>query len=211
MFAFIEHGQPHNHHGGENTITLSHASVRRPCQKLTKSLTSQVRASENISTLGRRSLRPSQRHQNPTLQIVAVKYGLHDQISLKTVRISPQLRRGAGRHRFPYPVHLRKWLWSPKETKAVKTILMERATGSPRICFANPCFAAGLRPLRATPENAHAFSQLRTLAGSIPVARRVNENSSDPQRKPKPLKQFLWSGRRESNPRHQLGRLGFYH
>ena len=38
MFAFIEHGQPHNHHGGENTITLSHASVRRPCQKLTKSL-----------------------------------------------------------------------------------------------------------------------------------------------------------------------------
>lgn len=96
MFAFIEHGQPHNHHGGENTITLSHASVRRPCQKLTKSLTSQVRASENISTLGRRSLRPSQRHQNPTLQIVAVKYGLHDQISQKTVRISPQLRRGLG-------------------------------------------------------------------------------------------------------------------
>lgn len=96
MFAFIEHGQPHNHHGGENTITLSHASVRRPCQKLTKSLTSQVRASENISTLGRRSLRPSQRHQNPTLQIVAVKYGLHDQISQKTVRISPQLRRGWG-------------------------------------------------------------------------------------------------------------------
>ncbi len=46
MFAFIEHGQPHNHHGGENTITLSHASVRRPCQKLTKSLTSQVRASK---------------------------------------------------------------------------------------------------------------------------------------------------------------------
>ena len=77
MFAFIEHGQPHNHHGGENSITLSHASVRRPCQKLTKSLTPQVRASKNISTLGRRSLRPSQRHQNPTLQIVAVKYGLH--------------------------------------------------------------------------------------------------------------------------------------
>ena len=77
MFAFVEHGQPHNHHGGENTITLSHASVRGPCQKLTKSLTSQVRASENISTLGRRSLRPSQRHQKPTLQIVAVKYGLH--------------------------------------------------------------------------------------------------------------------------------------
>lgn len=77
MFAFVEHGQPHNHNGGENTITLSHASVRGPCQKLTKSLTSQVRASENISTLGRRSLRPSQRHQKPTLQIVAVKYGLH--------------------------------------------------------------------------------------------------------------------------------------
>ena len=78
MFAFIEHGQPHNHHGGENTITLSHASVRRPYQKLTKSLTPQVRASKNISTLGRRSLRPSQRHQNPTLQIVAVKYGLNE-------------------------------------------------------------------------------------------------------------------------------------
>ena len=23
--------------------------------------------------------------------------------------------------------------------------------------------------------------------------------------------QIYWSGRRESNPRHQLGRLGFYH
>ena len=89
--------------------------------------------------------------------------------------------------------------------------LVERATGSPRICFANPCFAAGLRPLRAALENAHAFSQLRTLAASIPVARRVNKNDSDSQKETKPLKQFLWSGRRESNPRHQLGRLGFYH
>ena len=25
------------------------------------------------------------------------------------------------------------------------------------------------------------------------------------------VKTILWSGRRESNPRHQLGRLGFYH
>ena len=45
--------------------------------------------------------------------------------------------------------------------------LMERATGSPRVCFANPCFAAGHWPLRAALENAHAFSQLRTLPGSI--------------------------------------------
>ena len=82
-----------------------------------------------------------------------------------------------------------KWLWSQKEAEPF-VYLMERATGSPRICFANPCFAAGLRPLRAALENAHAFSQLRTLAGSITVARRGNENSSDPQRKPKPLKQF---------------------
>ena len=59
--------------------------------------------------------------------------------------------------------------------------LVERATGSPRICFANPCFAAGLRPLRAALENAHAFSQLRTLPGSIPVARHVNENGSGPK------------------------------
>jgi hypothetical protein len=29
---------------------------------------------------------------------------------------------------------------------------------------------------------------------------------------PTPLpKRDRWSGRRESNPRHQLGRLGFYH
>ena len=116
-----------------------------------------------------------------------------------------------GRHRFPSPRTLTKMAPVPKGTGAIKTILMERATRSPRICIANPCFAAGLRPLRAALENAHAFSQLRTLADSIPVARSVNENSSDPQRKPKPLKQFLWSGRRESNPRHQLGRLGFYH
>ena len=125
--------------------------------------------------------------------------------SQKTVRISPQLRRGYG-----VPGMYMKMALVQKGAEPF-VYLMERATGSPRICFANPCFAAGLWPLRAALENAHAFSQLRTLAGSIPVARRVNENSSDPQRKPKPLKQFLWSGRRESNPRHQLGRLGFYH
>ena len=48
--------------------------------------------------------------------------------------------------------------------------LMERATGSPRVCFANPCFAAGHWPLRAALENAHAFSQLRTLPGWITLA-----------------------------------------
>ena len=115
MFAFVEHGQPHNHHGGENTITLSHASVRGPCQKLTKSLTSQVRASENISTLGRRSLRPSQRHQKPTLQIVAVKYGLHGPNKPKTVRISPQLRRG-----YEGPGMYTKTALIPKGIRAVK-------------------------------------------------------------------------------------------
>ena len=172
MFAFVEHGQPHNHHGGENTITLSHASVRGPCQKLTKSLTSQVRASENISTLGRRSLRPSQRHQKPTLQIVAVKYGLHGPNKPKN---SPYFTAtwvgmwGPGMYR--------KWLWSQKESEPF-IYLVERATGSPRICFASPCFAAGLRPLRAALENAHAFSQLRTLPGSIPVARHAYENGS---------------------------------
>ena len=115
MFAFIEHGQPHNHHGGENTITLSHASVRRPCQKLTKSLTTQVRASKNISTLGRRSLRPSQRHQNPTIQIVAVKYGQQGHKSRKTVRISPQLRRGCG-----VPGMYMKMALVPKGARAVR-------------------------------------------------------------------------------------------
>ena len=115
MFAFIEHGQPHNHHGGENTITLSHASVRRPCQKLTKSLTSQVRASKNISTLGRRSLRSSQRHQNPTLQIVAVNTDYMGHKSRKTVRISPQLRRGCG-----VPGMYMKTLWHQIEPKPLK-------------------------------------------------------------------------------------------
>ena len=71
---------------------------------------------------------------------------------------------------------------------------MERATGSPRICFANPCFAAGLRPLRAALENAHAFPQLRTLPDSIPVAQRVNENGSGPHKEPKPLKQSYGAG-----------------
>ena len=76
-----------------------------------------------------------------------------------------------------HPVHLRKWLWSQKESEPF-FYLMERATGSPRVCFANPCFAAGHWPLRAALENAHAFSQLRTLPGSIPVARHVYENGS---------------------------------
>ncbi len=139
MFAFVEHRQPHNHHGGENTITLSHASVRGPCQKLTKSLTSQVRASENISTLGRRSLRPSQRHQKPTLQIVAVKYGLHGPgISQKTVRISPQLRRG-----YEVPGTFTKTALIPKEIRAV-SYLVERATG---IEPASSAWKAGVLPL----------------------------------------------------------------
>lgn len=76
-----------------------------------------------------------------------------------------------------HPVHLRKWLWSQKEPEPF-IYLMERATGSPRVCFANPCFAAGHWPLRAALENAHAFSQLRTLLGSIPVARQAYENGS---------------------------------
>ena len=121
MFAFIEHGQPHNHHGGENTITLSHASVRRPCQKLTKSLTSQVRASKNISTLGRRSLRPSQRHQNPTLQIVAVKYGLNEPNKPKKQSVFHRNLRGdVGRHRFPSPRALTKMALVPKGTRAIR-------------------------------------------------------------------------------------------
>ena len=138
MFAFIEHGQPHNHHGGENTITLSHASVRRPCQKLTKSLTPQVRASKNISTLGRRSLRPSQRHQNPTLQIVAVKYGLHGPNKPKN---SPYFTAtwvgiwGPGMYR--------KWLWSQKESEPF-IYPMERATG---IEPASSAWKAGVLPL----------------------------------------------------------------
>ena len=40
--------------------------------------------------------------------------------SHKTVRISPQLRRGAGRHRFPHLVHLRKWLWHQMEPEPLK-------------------------------------------------------------------------------------------
>lgn len=79
------------------------------------------------------------------------------------------------------PVHLRKWLWSQKEPEPF-IYLMERATGSPRVCFANPCFAAGHWPLRAALENAHAFSQLRTLPSSIPVARHANENGSGTKR-----------------------------
>ena len=97
-------------------------------------------------------------------------------------------------------------------------------TGSPRICFANPCFAAGLRPLRAALENAHAFSQLRTLPGSIPVARHVNENGSGPHKEPKPLKLSYgagdgnrtrvislegWGSTIELRPQDMVGTTGF--
>ena len=103
--------------------------------------------------------------------------------SQTTVHISTLLRWGAGRHRFRHPVHLRKWLWSQKEPEPF-IYLVERATGSPRVCFANPCFAAGHWPLRAALENAHAFSQLRTLPSSIPVARHANVNGSGTQWSP---------------------------
>lgn len=138
MFAFIEHGQPHNHHGGENTITLSHASVRRPCQKLTKNLTPQVRASKNNSTLGRRSLRPP-----PTAS-------------------KSNLTNSCGEIRTTWAI------------KAEKQSVFHR-----------------------------------NLEGDV-GSRHVYENGSGPKRN-QSHSSILWSGRRESNPRHQLGRLGFYH
>ena len=128
-----------------------------------------------------------------------------------------------GRHRFRHPVHLRKWLWSQKEPEPF-IYLMERATGSPRICFANPCFAASRWPLRAALENAHAFPQLRTLPGSIPVARSVNENGSDSQKETKPLNQSYgagdgnrtrvislegWGSTIELRPQDMVGTTGF--
>ena len=112
----------------------------------------------------------------------------------------------------------------PKRESEPLSYLMERATGSPRICSANPCFAADLRPLRAALENAHAFSQLRTLTGSIPVARHVNENGFDSQKETKPLKQTYgagdgnrtrvislegWGSTIELRPQDMVGTTGF--
>ena len=76
-----------------------------------------------------------------------------------------------------FPACIWKWLCFQKEAEPF-IHLVERVTGSPRVCFANPCFAAGHWPLRAALENAHAFSRLRTLPGSIPVARHAYENGS---------------------------------
>ena len=138
--------------------------------------------------------------------------------SRKTVRISPQLRRGCG-----VPGACIKTALVPKGPEPLNNH-MERATGSPRICFANPCFAAGLRPLRAALENAHAFSQLRTLPGSIPVARHANENGSGPHKEPKPLKLSFgagdgnrtrvislegWGSTIELRPQDMVGTTGF--
>ena len=45
-----------------------------------------------------------------------------------------------------------------------------------RVRLAPPAFASGLRPSRAALENACAFPQLRTLAGSNPPAMGANKN-----------------------------------
>ena len=45
-----------------------------------------------------------------------------------------------------------------------------------RVRLAPPAFASGLRPSRAALENAYAFPQLRTLAGSNPSAMGPNKN-----------------------------------
>ena len=58
--------------------------------------------------------------------------------SRKTVRISPQLRRGCG-----VPACIRKWLWSQKEPEPF-IYLMERATG---IEPASSAWKAGVLPL----------------------------------------------------------------
>lgn len=76
-----------------------------------------------------------------------------------------------------YPVHLRKWLWSQKEPEPF-VYQMERATGSPRVCFANPCFAAGHCPLRAALENAHAFFSASHPAGFDSRRPAAYENGS---------------------------------
>ena len=64
-----------------------------------------------------------------------------------------------------------------------------------RVRLAPPAFASGLRPSRAALENAYAFPQLRTLAGSNPM--HWAQTKTAPLRGPFP---FQWWAMRDSNP-----------
>ena len=65
--------------------------------------------------------------------------------------------------------------------------------GKSKVCFANPCFAAGRWPLRAALENAHAFSQLRTLPVRFPSPGTLMKTLWH-QIEPKPLKLSYGAG-----------------
>lgn len=108
-----------------------------------------------------------------------------------------------------HPVHLRKWLWSKKNQShssilwsgrrevqglASQTLVSLRAIG--------PCV---LRWKMLTHFLSFAPCRVR-----FPSPGTLMKTALAPN-KAKAVKTILWSGRRESNPRHQLGRLGFYH
>ena len=70
-----------------------------------------------------------------------------------------------------------------------------------------------LNPLRRFAPCVLRWQMLAHLLSSVPGtgfdSRHVQRN--EPGTASAPGSHIFWSGRRESNPRHQLGRLGFYH
>ena len=100
----------------------------------------------------------------------------------------PQLRTLAGSN----PSALGPKKKGPHSWEPIKSVVGDEGC---RVRLTPPALASGLRPSRASLENACAFPQLRTLAGSNPM--HWAQTKTVPFRGPFPIQ---WWAMRDSNP-----------
>ncbi len=109
-----------------------------------------------------------------------------------------------------YPTGLRKRLWHQIEPKPLK-LSYGAGDGKSKGLLRKPLFRCGPLALACCAGKcSRIFLSFAPCRVRFPLPDRLTKTALAPNRA-KAVKTILWSGRRESNPRHQLGRLGFYH
>ena len=115
-----------------------------------------------------------------------------------------------GRHRFPSPRTLMKTALAPNRAKAVKDILWSGRREVQGFASQTLVSLRAIGPCVLRWKMLTHFLSFAPCRVRFPSPGTFMETALAPNRA-KAVKTILWSGRRESNPRHQLGRLGFYH
>ena len=115
-----------------------------------------------------------------------------------------------GRHRFPSPRTLMKTALAPNRAKAVKDILWSGRREVQGFASQTLVSLRAIGPCVLRWKMLTHFLSFAPCRVRFPSPGTLMKTALAPNRA-KAVKDILWSGRRESNPRHQLGRLGFYH